>query len=447
MINSDNELIESLRELATQQPVPPAGWEDDLFRRISATPVRSSIPPAKLLRGRPAHQRWRPLFAEVGAALAIAAVVVLSIQAMFHPGTPSTVNGPSAATSPVTSPTTGVSTPSPTGAGVSGFQPQAVTAVSESTFWVLGTNGCVASGCASEIMHTINAGKSFHRIPAPPTDFLAGNTSSPGPPLVSDIRFADLSNGWVFGNTLWATHTGGTAWHQITFGGSLLGVDQLEPGANGYVYGVFELCADPSTATGCVHRLMRSRATSDIWSVITPPGNPVGWPMIGVHGDTVWAMYFMRSARLELISHDDGAVWVRGASACEPDLPGSLDPVSTTVIWAFCATGNAGGPMMSSNGGLTWASGGGIGGLFSNGGTVAALSTQHAFVADPGSGLSVTKNGGRTYQSIAELSGAVWVGFTDFEVGYVITHVQNTQATGLWRTTNAGASWSPVSIA
>ena len=57
---------------------------------------------------------------------------------------------------------------------------------------------------------------------------------------MSDIRFADLSNGWVFGNTLWATHTGGAAWHQLTFGGSLLGVDQLEPGANGYVYGVFE---------------------------------------------------------------------------------------------------------------------------------------------------------------------------------------------------------------
>jgi photosystem II stability/assembly factor-like uncharacterized protein len=329
---------------------------------------------------------------------------------------------------------------------VSGFQPQAVTAVSESTFWVLGTNGCAASGCVSEIMHTVNGGKSFHRIPAPPTDFLAGNTPNTGPPLVSDIRFADLSNGWVFGNTLWATHTGGAAWHQITFGGSLLGVDQLEPGANGYVYGVFETCTDPSTATGCVHHLMRSRATSDTWSVITPPGNPVGWPRIGVHGDTVWAMYFMRSTGLELISRNDGAFWVRGASACQPDLPGSLDPVTTTVIWAFCANGNTGGPMVSSNGGLAWASGGGVGGLFSNGGTVAALSTQHAFVADPGSGLSVTDNGGRTYQAIAELNGATWVGFTDFEVGYVITHNQNTKATALWRTTNAGAIWSPVAV-
>ncbi len=446
MIDSDNELIESLRELVTHQSVPPQGWEDDLIRRITETSVSSSIPLARARRGRPTQQRWRPLLAEIGAALAIAAVVVLSIQAIFHPGLRSPLNGPVALTSPATSPTTSAASPSPTAVGLSGFQPEALTAVSESTFWVLGTNGCAASGCVSEVIHTVNGGKSFHRIPAPPTDFLAGNVSTPGPPLVSDIRFADLSNGWVFGNTLWATHTGGAAWHQITFGGSLLGVDQLEPGANGYVYGVFEICTNPTTASGCVHRLMRSRATSDTWTVITPPGNPVGWPMIGVHGDTIWAMYFMRSTGLEMISHDDGAFWVRGASACEPDLPGSLDPVTTTVIWAFCATGNAGGPMVSSNGGLSWASGGGIGGLFSNGGTVAALSTQHAFVADPGSGLSVTDNGGRTYQAIAELNGATWVGFTDFEVGYVITQNQTTQATGLWRTADAGARWSPVSF-
>jgi photosystem II stability/assembly factor-like uncharacterized protein len=442
MINSDDELIESLRELVAQQPAPPPAWEDDLIRRISETPVRSSIAQAGSRLGRQAHKRWRPLLAEIGAALAIAAVVVLSIQAFFHPGPRSTLNGPVALTSPATR----APSPSPTAVGLSGFQPEAFTAVSESTFWVLGTNSCAASGCVSEVMHTVNGGKSFHRIPAPPTDFLAGNVSSPGPPLVSDIRFADLSDGWVFGNTLWATHTGGAAWHQITFGGSLLSVNQLEPGANGYVYGVFEICTDPTTASGCVHRLMRSRATSDTWSVITPPGNPVGWPRIGVHGDTIWAMYFMRSTGLELISHDDGAVWVRGASACEPDLSGSLDPVTTTVIWAFCATGNAGGPMVSSNGGLAWASGGGIGGLFSNGATVAALSTQHAFLADPGAALSVTGNGGRTYQSIAELNSAVWVGFTDSEVGYVITQNQATQASALWRTTDAGASWSRVSL-
>ena len=446
MINSDDELIESLRELVAQQPAPPPGWEDDLIRRISETPVRSSIAQAGSRLGRQAHRRWRPLLAEIGAALAIAAVVVLSIQVFFHPGPRSPLNGPVVLTSPATLPTTAAPTPSPTAVGLSGFQPEAFTAVSESTFWVLGTNGCAASGCVSEVMHTVNGGKSFHRIPAPPTDFLAGNLSTPGPPLVSDIRFADLSNGWVFGNTLWATHTGGAAWHQITFGGSLLGVDQLEPGANGYVYGVFEICTNPTAATGCVYRLMRSRATGDSWTLISPPGMPIGRPVIGVHGNTLWVMYFQGSTSVEWISHDDGALWVRGSMPCEPDLGGSFDPVTTSVIWAFCATGNAGGPSVSRNGGLTWSSAGGLGGLFTNGAMVAALSTQHAFVGGGGDGLSVTANSGRTYQSIPELDGALWAGFTDSEVGYVITQNQATQATALWRTADAGASWSPISL-
>jgi hypothetical protein len=94
MINSDNELIESLRELVTQQSTPPPGWEDDLIRRIRETPVRPSIVRARSRQGRQAHKRWRPVLAEVGAALAIAAVIVLSIQGFFHPGTRSTLNGP-----------------------------------------------------------------------------------------------------------------------------------------------------------------------------------------------------------------------------------------------------------------------------------------------------------------------------------------------------------------
>jgi photosystem II stability/assembly factor-like uncharacterized protein len=443
MSDSDNELLDSLRDLVTHQSIPPPGWEDDLIRRISAGPVRPSIARSLWPRGWRSHSRWQRALAEAGAALAIAAVVVLSIHVFFQPN--SALKGPVPVTSPATSPTTNAPSPSPT-AGANGFQPESVTAVSDSTFWVLGTDGCATSDCVTEILHTINGGQSFFRIPAPPTDFLAGNLSNPGPPTVTDIRFADLSDGYVFGNTLWATHTGGSTWHQITFGGTLLGVDELEPGANGYVYGVFETCTNPTTPTGCVHRLMRSRATSDTWSVITPPGNPAGWPMIGVHGDTVWAMYFLRSTPLEWISHDDGALWVRGSSACEPDLPGSLDPVSTSVIWAFCVTGNLGGPYVSSNGGLAWASGGGVGGLFSNGEMVAALSTQHAFVGGGGTGISVTDNGGRTYQSIVDLNGAQWIGFTDSEVGYVITQNQTTQATALWRTTDAGASWSRVSL-
>jgi photosystem II stability/assembly factor-like uncharacterized protein len=263
---------------------------------------------------------------------------------------------------------------------------------------------------------------------------------------VTDIRFADTSDGWVFGGSLWATHSGGSEWHQITFAHTLLNVEQLEPGANGYVFAVFEVCATPSTATGCTFRLMRSRADADAWSVISPPGSPAGRPVIGNHGDTVWVMYFQRSTGLEWISHDDGAIWNLGSMPCEPDLGGTFDPVSTSVIWAFCATGNSGAPSVSTTGGVTWSSAGGVGGEFSNAAMVAALSQQQAFVGGRGSGLSLTSNGGNSYASLQQFGSAWWAGFTNAQVGYVIIQDQTTQATQLWRTIDSGNHWSVVSF-
>ncbi|MGA8522125.1 MAG: hypothetical protein WB807_03630 [Candidatus Dormiibacterota bacterium] len=48
---------------------------------------------------------------------------------------------------------------------------------------------------------------------------------------------------------------------------------------------------------------------------------------------------------------------------------------------------------------------------------------------------------GRTYGDTRELDGAVWAGFTDAEVGYVIANEQPGGAVRLWRTADAGAEW------
>jgi hypothetical protein len=157
-------------------------------------------------------------------------------------------------------------------------------------------------------------------------------------------------------------------------------------------------------------------------------------------------MYFGGTSGLEWRSTDDGVAWQHGSMPCPPDLGGTFDPVTSSVVWAFCATGNLGAPSVSNNGGVTWSTPPSIG-LFENGEMVAALSAEHAFVGGGTSGgLSVTGNGGKTYQPIPELAGAIWVGFTDSEVGYVLTQNQNTNVSQLWRTTNAGATWSIVSL-
>ncbi len=373
-------------------------------------------------------------------AIAIVATVVAALSlASCAPSVTHPSSTPSAPLTPSAQPTVPPS-PSATPSVPVGFQPEALSSISESDFWVLGTTACAGAGCPQEILHTVDGGSSFHRIPTPPLGAVLGT----GPPSAGLLRFADASDGWVFGDALWSTHDAGTVWHHINPGGSLFFVPQVEPGANGFVYAVFEVCANPTTASGCAYHVMRSRASSDTWSVISPPGNPAGQPIIGVHGNTLWVMYFGGFPGVEWTSHDDGVLWVRGSMPCTPELDGSFDPVSTSVIWAFCATGNSGGPWVSTNGGATYTSAEDVG-QFSNAGVVAAVSATHAFLCGAESVFSVTTtDGGGSYQPIPELVGAQWIGFTDTEVGYAITSVN--AAMRLWRTTNAGGDWSLVAL-
>ena len=430
-----------------------SSFDDDsveraLARRPLTAAERDALTAARgfMTRGEfTAAKATRHFAMELIAAGAAAVLVIGLILVLAHPAPKSPLP---AVTHPTATPTTAPApSPSPSGQPVaSGFQPESVTAISEDDFWVLGASGCSSSLCASKILQTVDGGRSFSTIQVPPSYYLAGNDPTPGPPTVTDIRFADPSNGWVFGNTLWATHNDGGTWSQLTFGNHLLGVEQLEPGANGYVYAVFEICTDPTTAVGCTYPLMRSQAGTNTWSVISPPGNPVGRPSIGVHGDTLWVMYFGRSTGLEWKSTDDGRSWERGAMPCEPDLGGVFDPVSSSVIWAFCGTGMDGSPAVSTDGGAAWSYQPGANAMFTNGAFVAALSAQHGFVGGGGGGLEVTHDGGETYQQIPGLNGAFWAGFTDSEVGYVLTQNQNTGVSQLWRTTNAGDTWSIVAL-
>jgi len=368
----------------------------------------------------------------------IAALVALNLgacaSANAHPSVTAATSPPQSA-QPTVTPPSPTATPFPPTA----FQPDGLSAISDSDFWVMGTQACAAT-CRVEVLHTVNGGSTFERIPAPPVDYVSGSTNPGGPPSVFGIRFADESDGWVFGDSLWATHDAGADWVHVN---PLTGVTQLEPGANGYVYAVFEVCPPFSP---CKFQLMRSLWGINTWTAIVPPGSPAGLPVIGVHGDTLWVMYFQRSTPLEWISHDDGRTFVRGSMPCEPDLDGSFDPVSNSVIWSFCATGTEGGALVSTSGGTTFSAVPRPVGEFSNAGSVAAVSALTAFIFDPLDGMKVTTNGGRTYGDIHELDGAVWAGFTDAEVGYVIVNEQPKGAVRLWRTSDAGAEWSIVSL-
>ena len=348
------------------------------------------------------------------------------------PSTPATATGPFG--NPAAPPT-----PTGTPTAPAGFQPEAVTAVSESQYWVLGTDGD-CTGCPSLIWHTTDAGQTFTSIPTPPTQF--ANASQGMTSSVSDLRYADGVDGWAFGPGLWATHDDGGQWRSIDLQGDVV---DLEPAAGGYVYAVVDMCVTGGNGV-CPVEVVRGTAASDAWSVVltlSDEGEPP--PSLGVHGADVWLLGVGGLWR----SPNDGASFEQLPTPCSADLGGRIDPVTASVVWAFCPTGNEGGPCVSTDSGVTFSGAYGHE-MFSNAGEVAALSASTALVTDSSDGLVETDDGGASYRAVPGFGGnpPMWVGLTDTSVGYawVLDQLPGGTQCQLWRTVDGGAAWTLVTL-
>jgi len=416
---------------ATFDPLHDDGSEPRVLQRFRE---------ARDASGRAARTTWWPLRTPLGAALTAVSVVavvggLLAVAVGLRNTTTSTPAKPSHQVSPM--PIVGSPSASPTQspAPPAGFDPLAFTAISPTQFWVLGTNGFCAP-CAPIIERTKDGGKTFISIPAPPAKF-APYYQNADRGTVSDLRFANPSDGWAFGRDLWATHDGGAHWRSIDSSG---GDIALEPGSNGRVFAVIEGCIGSSS---CARWLMRADASGDAWTnLLSVPGN-APLPSLAVHGDDVWLM-----ASPDLWhSSNGGATFVKLKSPCYADLGGNISAATPTVIWAFCATGLEGGPLVSTDAGASFRAIRAVitSGSFSNGGRVVALSALKCYVVD-GPVLAVTTDGGATFGEVSLLAGGqtLWAGFTDPKVGYALVNTPEASSSQLWRTTDGGSSWAAV---
>ena len=153
-----------------------------------------------------------------------------------------------------------------------GFVPESFTAISPARWWVLGRAPCGSRDCPA-IVTTSDGGATFRSRPAPGGPFGPGLNS---PPAAGNIRFANSSDGWVFGPALYATHDGGRRWTAIPVPGQ---VTALEPGV-GETFAVITPPLPPCARTGtCTSstpaaRLWRARPGSDHWNA-DPAGGAV----------------------------------------------------------------------------------------------------------------------------------------------------------------------------
>lgn len=372
---------------------------------------------------------------------------------------PSVTTGGTSTTTTTSSsvPTTGGPTtvgPATGGPVPAGFVPSSVTAVSTTTFWVLGQAPCASPPCTS-VVRTNDGGAHFVGIPAPRAP-LATN----GPPqyaqdatAVSSLRFADDRNGWAFGPALWATHDGGQTWHQVPLPGKVIDL----AAAGGQVWALGGDCP-PNQGCGSFW-LRRSPVGQDQFQPVALPvplTGPAPAPAIALQGSTVYLLVNSASTggryrSTLLVSGDGGQHFARRQAPCEQDLGGSLS-AAPDAVWAVCPTGMQSQIWRSTDGGLTFANVR-TPTLTPNSAQVAPARGGVAVLVTYGTRVWATADGGQSWaqaQIPANLtstdSAVFYVGMSDSSVGFALLSGPAPNTKTLLRSADGGRQWAGVAF-
>lgn len=283
---------------------------------------------------RPPRRRSEALafLAAAAVTVAVVAIVVLNVGS----GASHRVSAPAAtsqhsSTVNATAPTHTITQPMTIAPALPAhFYPQSFTAISELTWWLLGSQPCPASGaqapCAG-ILRTTDGGRTFAAIQAPTAPL---STSGAGTTGYSQLRFADAQNGFAYGPALYSTHDGGTSWDRVDVGGT---VTDLAISA-GEVYAI--------VATGDASHLMRSPVGQDHWATVAPAGEVSGG--LWVLGSEVIVQSGNGTGYgADLLVSQNGGEGFSRQPAPSPGLPCDFQARSPQTIWAQCATGTESG--------------------------------------------------------------------------------------------------------
>ncbi|MGO9658564.1 MAG: hypothetical protein ACLQVK_23260 [Acidimicrobiales bacterium] len=237
------------------------------------------------------------------------------------------------------------------------FGPVSVSFISSSRGFVLGTSPCAHALCTS-VLTTGNGGASWAVLAAPPAPVPNPAAAQPASG-VSEIAFANPSEGWAFGPALWATTNGGTSWHEEKLGGPVLSLTT----AGAYVYAAVGSCYETTSSCSPTVRLERSPVQQNAWHAVAGISGHGAQVFLASQGAAVWAALWPTSdGPASVWASATGTSWRRYPDPCYDraqgvDLAGLASP-KINVLFELCA-GNPGAGQegkslrLSTNGGTT----------------------------------------------------------------------------------------------
>jgi hypothetical protein len=329
-----------------------------------------------------------------------------------------------------------------------GFEADSVSFVTAQTGFVLGARGCSRMPCTALLEKTTNGGKAWTSVPAPAISLVQPFTGSPLS-AVSEVRFENARDGWLFAPGLWATTDGGTQWHQQSLPGEVIALAASD--------GVVFTATEPADGGLNQARLYESKVGGSKWTRVkgVSPANA-----LTVFGHSVW----VGIAPALWTSTDSGKRWSKLSFHCPKSALAASAVAAASTADVAIACSDQGYPQpgfsvkevfTSSNGGRTFhfagqpAEPGQVG--------VLAMPPGHPKVitmtaASGASYLYRSVNGGKTWQQMTYYDGGLSfrdLAYASATTGYVI-HFSGgpviAYGLGLMKTVDAGARWETVAI-
>lgn len=329
-----------------------------------------------------------------------------------------------------------------------GFEADSVSFVSAQAGFVLGARHCSEMPCQAVLEKTVNGGKTWTSVPAPAVSLVAPFTGSPRS-AVSTIRFENASDGWLFGPGLWTTTDGGRQWHQMSLPGEVIALAASD--------GVVFAAAEPIDGSLNASRLYQSQVGATTWTQV--PG-VVPANALTVSGHSVWAGL----APKLWTSADSGKHWSKLSFRCPPGAPDASAVAAASTASVALACTDYGFPQPGSSRKEVFTSADG-GRTFHLTGQPAEPGATRLLAMPPGQPqvIMLTAASGASYLYRSVDGGKIWRQATYFDGGldfrdlaYVsaitgyLVHFDGgpviAYSEGLMKTTNAGASWQPITI-